>query len=85
MLYIFAALAIYFKHTEIYGEKENGNKKLITNKVEHINRRNGIRHEVIILFWKKLQNLNDTFVQAMIAVGVNSDLLFDELENCYLC
>ncbi len=56
-------------------------QKYITNKLDHINKRNSIRDEVIILFWKKLQNLNEMFIQANVAVQNNPATLSTELEK----
>lgn len=62
-------------------------EKIITSKFEQINKKSKIRDEVIICFWKKLQNMNEVFIQADMATRNNPDILVEELykiENCVL-
>lgn len=56
-------------------------QKVITANLEHFHDRETIRSEVIKAFWRKLQNLNDTFIQANINISRNPATLSQELEN----
>lgn len=56
-------------------------QKVITIKLDRINKKSNIRDEVIILFWKKLQSLNETFIQANIVTKANPNKLMEELEK----
>lgn len=56
-------------------------QKFITTKLERLNKKSNIRDEVIILFWKKLQKLNEVFIQANIATRSNPDALPTELDK----
>lgn len=56
-------------------------QKVITIKIEKFNKKSSIRDEVIILFWKKLQCLNEVFIQTNISVRTSPNTLAKELEK----
>lgn len=56
-------------------------QKIITIQIEKINKKSSIRDEVIIMFWKKLQHLNEIFIQANTLVINNPDTVAMELEK----
>lgn len=54
-------------------------KRLSRTNLKNTPKKSEIRDEVIILFWKKLQNLNDVFIQANIIVKSNENALAEGL------
>lgn len=58
-------------------------QKTITVKLEQISKKNSIRDNVVMCFYEKVQNLNDTLIQANISVSNSPDSLFTELKNIH--
>ena len=56
-------------------------QKFITIKLERLTKKSNIRDEIIILFWKKLQYLNEVMIHANIVIRSNPDMLAIELEK----
>lgn len=56
-------------------------QKFISNKIDHTNKRNNLRDEIVILFWKKMQELNDVFIQINDSVRRNPEELNLGLET----
>lgn len=59
-------------------------QKIISTKIERQNRKNSLKDEVVLLFWKKLQSLNTSFIHTNISIlrnpnNLNVGLL--EIEN----
>ncbi len=58
-------------------------QKIIISKLEHLKKKNDLRDEVILLFWKKLQTLNDIFIQTNISLEKNPDSINTEINKIY--
>ena len=56
-------------------------QKFITIKLERLTKKSNIRDEIIILFWKKLQYLNEVMIHTNIVIRSNPDMLAIELEK----
>ena len=44
-------------------------QKIVSTKFERLNKKQGLRDEAILLFWRKLQNLNTVFIQANVSAN----------------
>ncbi len=56
-------------------------QKIIGNKIDNMKKRDLLRDEIILLFWKKLQELNDTFLETNVKVSRNLQTLNEGLET----
>lgn len=56
-------------------------QKLLSQKIEQTNKRQGIRDDVVKRFWNKLQDLNDTFIRVHIKTMKEPETLSENLET----
>lgn len=56
-------------------------QNILNSKLDHLNKRNSLRDETLQLFWKKLQDLNNIFIQFNLNIMQNPNTLPDELKK----